>query len=203
MAYPACLLWYTVKDGLQPLLMTAMTWHLGTDTAFKQFLSCVHLMCSELYLLRPPPLPTFEYSDGHLVEIFPSASTHKVSQLRGSSNVYIGLTRVRWLFYNSEFCDINGEMACLKCFPMFFSLLTSVNSNSETGLPTKGFPHNYITGLLAVWTPHPAEDYFQMLQSEGFSPVRVLQQLKSDVCQKSEHASHWPLVSGSQSMSCG
>lgn len=67
-------------------------------------------MCSELYLLlSPPPLPTFENSEGHLVEIFPSASVQKVSQLRGFSNVYIGLTCVR--FYNSEFCDINGEMS--------------------------------------------------------------------------------------------
>lgn len=61
---------------------------------------------------------TFENSEGHLVEIFPSASVQKVSQLWGFSNVYIGLTCVR--FYNSEFCDINGEMTCLKHFSMFF-----------------------------------------------------------------------------------
>lgn len=81
MAYPTCLLWYTVKDDLQPRPMTARDLTSGIRHSIKQFLSCVCLMCSELdLLLRPPPLPTSEYSDGHLVEIFPSAFI-QVSQL--------------------------------------------------------------------------------------------------------------------------
>lgn len=69
----------------------------GIRHSIKQFLSCVCLMCSELdLLLRPPPLPTSEYSDGHLAEIFPSAFI-QVSQPWGFSNVDTGLRCVRWL----------------------------------------------------------------------------------------------------------
>lgn len=48
-----------------------------------------------------------------------------VLSFRRSLNCEVSLMRtlVRHVsgdFYNSEFCDLNGEVTCLKCLPMFF-----------------------------------------------------------------------------------
>lgn len=85
----------------------------GIRHSIKQFLSCVCLMCSELdLLLRPPPLPTSEWRY-FLVLSFRSLN-------REGSLMWILVWDVSGDSYNSEFCDLNGEVTGVKCFPMFF-----------------------------------------------------------------------------------
>lgn len=93
----------------------------------------------------------------------------------------IGLTCVRWLFYNSEFCDLNGEMTCLKCFPMFFRPAHQCELKFRDGSPTKGFPHNYIMGLLTCVNSPSCWGLFPDVTVRGFL---------TDVCQKSLNIPH-------------